>query len=202
MKDRILICAVFLLFILVLNPLFLAQGIIEPCHYSWKFDPNEDSVLNIADAIFILQYLFSGGKKPFCLETSDFNGDKSINIADAISILNWLFAKGAGPKELTGPGIDDSPTLTFLYNVEEPLTEGITEVETILPMTLSIIDFNDEDVSVLTFKIASKTSLSLSKLYPPFAFNASTNSSIGKPVSLFLKLKGIGRISSDKNLPR
>jgi len=145
MKERILICAVFLLFILVLNPLFLAQGIIEPCHYSWKFDPNEDSVLNIADAIFILQYLFSGGKKPFCLETSDFNGDKSINIADAISILNWLFAKGAGPKELTGPGIDDSPTLTFLYNVEEPLTEGITEVETILPMTLSIIDFNDED---------------------------------------------------------
>jgi len=54
-------------------------------------DANSDGALNIADAIFILGYLFGGGQTPLCADTADANDDSAVNIADAIAVLGHLF---------------------------------------------------------------------------------------------------------------
>ena len=55
-------------------------------------DCNQDDMVNIADAIFILNQLFvQPAPERFCDNACDTNGDLSKNIADAIFLLNHLF---------------------------------------------------------------------------------------------------------------
>ena len=54
-------------------------------------DGNQDAQLNIADAIFLLGYLFGGGPAPACLDSADSNDDGKLDVADAISLLGYLF---------------------------------------------------------------------------------------------------------------
>jgi len=70
-------------------------------------DVNEDKNVNIADAIYILQFLFSNGPAPGCFDATDVNDDGRINIADAIYLLQYLFGGGAKPPEpFNTQGID------------------------------------------------------------------------------------------------
>ncbi len=62
-------------------------------------DANCDAGVNIADAVSVLSYLFSGGEA-CCLTNMDANGDGGVNIADAVSVLSYLFSGG----ELLVPG--------------------------------------------------------------------------------------------------
>ena len=55
-------------------------------------DTNADGALNIADAIFVLAFLFGGGPEPVCQDSADGNDDGQVNIADAVAILSHLFA--------------------------------------------------------------------------------------------------------------
>ncbi|MFN0060886.1 MAG: hypothetical protein ACKVX7_20715 [Planctomycetota bacterium] len=57
---------------------------------------NTDAAADIADAIYILDFLFPLGSPftPPCLDAADTNNDGSINIADAIYLLQFLFAMG------------------------------------------------------------------------------------------------------------
>lgn len=57
-------------------------------------DTNGDTRVDIADAIWGLSYLFTGGRAPECTVATDSNGDGRINIADPIYSLNWLFSGG------------------------------------------------------------------------------------------------------------
>jgi len=59
-------------------------------------DTNDDGKKNIADAIFLLSYLFGGGPEPHCQKSGDSNADGRLNIADVIRILGFLFG-GAEP---------------------------------------------------------------------------------------------------------
>ncbi len=70
-------------------------------------DTNADGGINIADAIFLLGYLFGGQGEPSCLDSGDANDDGGLNVADAISILSHLFA-GTGdlPPPFTSCGTD------------------------------------------------------------------------------------------------
>src|SRR5262249_1989131 len=52
---------------------------------------NVDSSVDIADAVRILFYLFSGAPEPPCLDGCDVSGNQSVGIEDAISLLNYLF---------------------------------------------------------------------------------------------------------------
>jgi hypothetical protein len=63
-------------------------------------DANGDGRANIADAIYVLGYLFNHGPAPRCMRAADANGDAALNIADAVKVLGFLFS--AGP--LTPPG--------------------------------------------------------------------------------------------------
>src|SRR5258705_533202 len=57
-------------------------------------DANADSLVNIQDAIKILNYIFQGaGVSPLaCLAAADLDGSLSINIQDVIRLLNLIFS--------------------------------------------------------------------------------------------------------------
>jgi hypothetical protein len=57
---------------------------------------NGDGNTNIADAVFLLAYLFNDGLTPGCLDAADTNDDGGVNISDAVTLLAVLFS-GAGP---------------------------------------------------------------------------------------------------------
>lgn len=61
---------------------------------------NGDESLDISDPIFLLLYLFSGGKAPDCELACDSNSDGVLNIADPSHTLNYLFASGPPPGEV------------------------------------------------------------------------------------------------------
>lgn len=58
-------------------------------------DANGDTTIDLADAISVLDFLFSGGTNPACQNAADANDDDQINIADAVQILDALFVGGA-----------------------------------------------------------------------------------------------------------
>jgi len=61
-----------------------------------RADVNDDGKVDIADAIFILGYLFAWGAVPGCVDAADANDDGKVDIADVIAILGHLFAN-SGP---------------------------------------------------------------------------------------------------------
>jgi hypothetical protein len=60
-------------------------------------DCSHDDVVNIADVIYLLNYLFGGGAAPEPLEIGDVNCDGVVNIADVIFVINYLFSAGDPP---------------------------------------------------------------------------------------------------------
>lgn len=76
-------------------------------------DANGDGNLLLADAQFILNFLFLSGAVPPCLDGADANDDSGINLADPIFILMYLFL-GGPPPPAPGPntcGRDPTPDL-------------------------------------------------------------------------------------------
>ena len=56
------------------------------------------SVLDIADLVALVNYMFQGGEEPFCLEEADANADGSpvIDIADLVYLVSYMFQDGPG----------------------------------------------------------------------------------------------------------
>ncbi len=71
-------------------------------------DTNNDSLVNIADGIALLAYLFQMGPAT-CLDALEVNDDGLLNIADGISILGFLFTMGP-PPAAPFPGCGSDPT--------------------------------------------------------------------------------------------
>ena len=55
---------------------------------------NGDAAVDIADAQYIFNYLFTGGDAPNCFDAADANNDHQVNIADGIYLLAYLFSQG------------------------------------------------------------------------------------------------------------
>ncbi len=74
-------------------------------------DANRSGSVNLADAINILTYLFSGGSAE-CLSALDTNDNGSLSIGDAVFLLSYMFQ---GAVSLGAPfpacGIDPTPDL-------------------------------------------------------------------------------------------
>ena len=60
-------------------------------------DANDDSMVNLTDAIFILSHLFMGGAGPACLAAADSTGNRSLDLSDSVFLLNFLFNGGDAP---------------------------------------------------------------------------------------------------------
>jgi hypothetical protein len=65
-------------------------------------DATDDATVDIADAIFVLNYLFNRGAAPSCLEAADGNDDGKVDISDGVAILRFLYL-GWGPPPDPGP---------------------------------------------------------------------------------------------------
>ena len=56
-----------------------------------------DGVVTISDAVFTLNYLFTGGSTPGCLDAADVDDDGFVTLSDAVRVLGFLFLEGAPP---------------------------------------------------------------------------------------------------------
>lgn len=72
-------------------------------------DSNNDGIVDLTDAIFILNYLFQGGDAPSCQDAADVNDDGILDISDAVAVLQYLFLGGNDPAQpYPDEGIDFS----------------------------------------------------------------------------------------------
>jgi lamin tail-like protein len=62
-----------------------------------RADADGSCGIDITDAVYVLNYLFSGSEAPSCLDASDPDDSGVIEITDAIFILNFLFLGGIEP---------------------------------------------------------------------------------------------------------
>lgn len=60
-------------------------------------DANGDGLVNIGDAVFLINYIFGGGQPPVPLSSGDENGDGEANIGDAVYLINHIFNSGPRP---------------------------------------------------------------------------------------------------------
>lgn len=72
-------------------------------------DANSDGLVNITDAIFILEYLFKGNAAVSCLDSADINDDGTVDLSDAVKLLFVLFAGAAMPAPADACGVDPTP---------------------------------------------------------------------------------------------
>lgn len=85
--------------------ILLANPAVE--NHFRRGDADGNCGVDITDAVYVLNYLFSGGDAPPCLDAADPNDSGTIDITDGIFILNYLFLGTAAPSE---PGPDVSGT--------------------------------------------------------------------------------------------
>lgn len=60
-------------------------------------DANGDGIIDLGDAVCILNYLFKGDDPPDPLDAGDANCDGIVDLGDAIYLLNYLFKGGDPP---------------------------------------------------------------------------------------------------------
>lgn len=61
-------------------------------------DANNDTQVNVGDAVYIINYVFKGGPPPICGDEGDANFDCSINVGDAVYLINYVFKSGPAPE--------------------------------------------------------------------------------------------------------
>lgn len=60
-------------------------------------DANTDGSINVADAVFLITYVFKSGPAPDPLDAGDADCDQNVNLADAVRIINFVFKSGPEP---------------------------------------------------------------------------------------------------------
>ena len=59
-------------------------------------DANSDGSINVADVVYLINYLYKKGPAPKPLWLGDFNGDERVDIADINALTNYLYRTPAG----------------------------------------------------------------------------------------------------------
>ena len=60
-------------------------------------DAASDGAINVADAVYLINYIFKGGPPPAIPDAGDANCDGSTNIADAVYLIDHVFQGGPAP---------------------------------------------------------------------------------------------------------
>jgi hypothetical protein len=62
---------------------------------------NSDGTIDVADAVFLIAFIFSGGPAPadcnYQFGMGDANGDGEIDISDAVYLISYIFSGGPAP---------------------------------------------------------------------------------------------------------
>lgn len=70
-------------------------------------DANSDELVNITDAVYLIQFIFGGGPAPAPLIAGDANCDELVNITDAVYLIQYIFNGGPPPGDPDGNGTPD-----------------------------------------------------------------------------------------------
>ena len=86
----------------------LGACVVEPTFRRGDADTN--GKVEITDAIAVLNFLFSGGATPTCMDAADADDNSTVEITDPILILGFLFLGSAepAPPGTTDCGMDPS----------------------------------------------------------------------------------------------
>jgi len=60
-------------------------------------DANGDGIINVGDAVYLINYLFRNGDPPPLWELGDVNCDDIINVGDVVYLINYLYRNGDPP---------------------------------------------------------------------------------------------------------
>lgn len=84
---------------------YYAYGRLDAGEAVWSLDGplplcgdfNSDMAINVADPVYLIQYIFHGGPPPERMYLSDANCDGMVNLGDAVHMLNYIFKNGIAP---------------------------------------------------------------------------------------------------------
>ena len=62
-------------------------------------DANSDGIINVADAVFLINTVFRNGPLPVPYESGNVNCDGTVNVSDAVYLINHVFRGGPAPCE-------------------------------------------------------------------------------------------------------
>jgi immune inhibitor A len=60
-------------------------------------DANGDRKINVADAVYLINYVFKHGTAPVPIQAGDANADGKVNVADVVYLINRIFKAGPPP---------------------------------------------------------------------------------------------------------
>ena len=60
-------------------------------------DANADGIINVADIVYLVNYLYRGGSEPSPAESGDATCDGIVNVADVVFLVNYLYRGGVPP---------------------------------------------------------------------------------------------------------
>ena len=72
------------------------DGIGDACDYL-SGDADNNGIITISDAVFLINYIFSGGPAPCPLRNGDADCNTITTISDAVYLINYIFAGGPAP---------------------------------------------------------------------------------------------------------
>lgn len=112
-------------------------------------DVNESGSLELADAVMLLEALYSGGPQPNCLDAADVNDDGSVSIIDPVWIVTYLFAGGPEPSA-PFPTSGGDPTPDSIYcsapGVVVTVVENLASVGS--QITVTVVNDNPSAVTI------------------------------------------------------
>jgi hypothetical protein len=60
-------------------------------------DVTQDGSVDVADVVYLINYLFVGGPAPYPINVADVNSDGVVDISDVVYLINYLFIGGPAP---------------------------------------------------------------------------------------------------------
>ncbi|MGB5105841.1 MAG: dockerin type I repeat-containing protein [Candidatus Zixiibacteriota bacterium] len=69
----------------------VGQGFWQSSFFCRRGDADGNSHTNITDAVYIINYIFAGGREPVSDCNGDADGNGYINISDAVTLIQYIF---------------------------------------------------------------------------------------------------------------
>ena len=74
----------------------LGAGVVYAAHVK-RGDATGDGLVNVADIVYLVNYLYRGGSEPRPPEAGDATSDCVVNVADIVYLVNYLYRGGDPP---------------------------------------------------------------------------------------------------------
>ncbi len=73
-----------------------SNGVGDACDYVCG-DADSGGAVTVADAVYVINYIFAGGPAPYPLASADVDCSGTVSIGDAVAIISYIFGGGPAP---------------------------------------------------------------------------------------------------------